>query len=112
MRISEICTRNLYQELPRLSLAAGLSAGPYLPAHREVESFLGPKFAQDHAPGVGLDRGPVPLCENQPFLSRFWKFKISGNLKFGFSEIWPIPACQQQRVCGGQSFGLLALERL
>ena len=73
---------------------------------------LGPKFAQDHAPGVGLDRGPVPLCENQPFLSRFRKFKIPGNSKFGFSEIWPIPACQQQRVCVGQSFGLLALERL
>ena len=31
-----------------------------------------------------MDRGPVPLCENQPFLSRFWKFKIPGNLKFGF----------------------------
>ena len=108
--------RDLYQEFVPgnhwLSLAAGLSAGLYLPARREVESFLGPKFAQNHAPGVGLDRGPVPLCENQPFLSRFWKFKISGNLKFGFSEIWPIAACQQQRVCDGQSFGLLALERL
>ena len=83
-----------------------------MPARREVESFLGPEFAQDHAPGVGLDRRPVALCENQPFLRRFsksldlWKFEI------WISEIWPIQACQQQRVCDGQSFGLLALERL